>query len=96
MYMRNVNIISLSLPREDIDFLDQMAKVEGSRSSAVRKLLKLKRREEMEEAYRAYYSDTANVEADRKLTEEMNSIASWPDDYPDLRGGHGRKKRTAR
>lgn len=94
--MKTTTIISISLPREDIDFLDQMAKVEGSRSSAVRKLLKLKRREEMEGAYRAYYSDPANVETDRKLTEEMSSIASWPDDYPDLRGGHGRKKRSAR
>ena len=82
--MRKVRTISMSLEPEYVRELDRLAKKAGSRSDALRILLDGARRkreeDEMEEAYKKYYSDPKNVKADRELTKEMLSIAAWPEE----------------
>jgi hypothetical protein len=81
--MRKVRTISVSLEPEYVEILEKLAKEEGSKSAALRKLLWDHRQKEWEDAYREYYSDPKNVAADIALTREMLSIASWPDEDED-------------
>ena len=82
--MRKVRTISVSLEPEYVRELDRLAKKAGSRSDAIRRLIdELKRKredEEMDAAYKEYYSDPKNVRDEMALTEEMNSIAAWPEE----------------
>ncbi len=80
--MKSVRTISVSLEAEHVARLDRMAKKCGSRSEAIRRLLVEHERDcelrRMEQAYREYYADPANVAADESLTREMQAISSWP------------------
>jgi metal-responsive CopG/Arc/MetJ family transcriptional regulator len=96
--MKRTAVISVSLPREDVELLDRLATQSGSRSSAIRGLIarqrKSERDAELEEAYRAYYADPENRRDMQQWTRDMLKIASWPD----YEGGgkRGRKGRPAR
>lgn len=88
--------VSVSLDEKYVQVLDSLAKEAGSRSAAIRRLLdeheRARQEREMEEAYREYFADPANVERERQLTEEMLSIAAWPREWYAKRG----KKRGAK
>ena len=87
--MKTVRTISISLEAEHVASLDRLAKEWGSRSEAIRRLLVEHERgrdmQEMEQAYREYFANPANVAADESLTQELLSASSWP-------GGGGRKE----
>ena len=80
--MRQVETVSVSLEPEYVELLRRVARTAGSKSAAVRQLLdrfaREERIQEMEAAYRDYYSDAANSGRDRDATAELLSIASWP------------------
>ena len=98
--VRNVETVSISLAPRDVVSLEKLARTIGSRSAAVRQLLKEheQRAEEaaIEKAYREYYSDPKAVAADLKLTDEMLQIATWPGDEDEGGKKGGRRKRSAR
>lgn len=94
--MRKVRTISVSLERDYLEILNRLARAEGSKSDAVRRLLKDHQEREWEQAYREYYSDPENVRRDRELTEELLSIASWPEEWDEKPGKRRRKRRTPR
>jgi hypothetical protein len=87
--VRKVQTVCVSLEPIFVRLLDDLAKEKGSKSAVIRDLL-------LDHSYREYYSDPRNVEADRKLTLEMMSIASWPQEpyYDEPR--RRTKKRPAR
>lgn len=94
--MKTVRTISVSLETEHVDRLDRLAKECGSRSEAIRRLLLEHERgrdlQAMEQAYRDYYADPANVAADESLTQEMQSVSSWPGGgRKEGRSGHRRR-----
>lgn len=97
--MRHVETVSVSLEPEYVELLRRVARKEGSKSAAVRHLLdrfaREERLQEMEAAYREYYSDPANVKLDRDLTQGLLSIARWPAD-PGEGGRRGSRKRPAK
>ncbi|HLF94987.1 MAG TPA: hypothetical protein VJB14_16080 [Planctomycetota bacterium] len=95
--MRHVETVSVSLEPEYVELLRRVARKAGSKSAAVRQLLdrfaRDERLQEMEAAYREYYSDPANRERDRGLTEGLLSVASWPAEG--LKGGRrGARRRN--
>ncbi len=94
--MRKVKTISVSLEPEYVELLEQLARREGSKSAAVRLLLKEHEEREMEKAYRDYYADPKNVRDARELTKAMRSIASWPEEWIQEERRHGRDKRASR
>ena len=79
--MRKVKTVSVSLEPEFVNVLDKLARTAGSRSNAVRTLLKELQVKEWEKQYREYYADPRNVREARELTMEMRSIASWPEEW---------------
>lgn len=97
--MKKSEVVSFSLPPQDVAVLDGLAKEAGSRSAAVRLLIERERKarfeRELDEAYREYYSDPQNVKADSELTEEMMVLSSWLG-YKPKGGKRGGKKRSAR
>lgn len=98
--MRKVATICVSLAPKEVEALDAMARQAGSRSAAVRELIQTRRREELRRArveqYRAYYATPGAHEQDRKLTKEMQGLASWPEDGPMRGGKHAGKRRPPR
>ena len=95
--MRRVKTVSVSLEPEYVEVLEKLAKTAGSRSDAIRKLLKDVQWKEWEEQYREYYADPENVRRDRELTLAMLSIASLPEEwYVKPRKRRRRRKRPAR
>lgn len=56
--------VSVSLPGEDVEFLDEYAKARGldSRSAAVQQAVRLLRSGELESAYAAAWSEWVGVE----------------------------------
>ena len=94
--MRQVKTISVSLEPEYVEQLEALGKKVGSKSDAIRLLLREHRDREMEDVYREYYSDPENVRKDRELTEAMLSLASFPEDWyrkEPQRAGKSRPKR---
>ena len=79
--MRKVKTVSVSLEPEYVKILDKLARIAGSRSDAVRTLLKDVQLKEWEKQYREYYADPENVKASIALTREMLSIASFPEEW---------------
>ena len=94
--MRKVKTVSVSLEPEYVELLEKIARREGSKSAAVRRLLKEHEERETEAAYREYYSDPKNVKADLALTRELRSIASWPEEWHEEERRRGRIKRASR
>ncbi len=94
--MKTVRTISVSLETEHVASLDRLAKEWGSRSEAIRRLLIEHERsrdlQQMEQAYREYFADPANVVADESLTRELLSVSSWPGGRrKEGRSGHRRR-----
>lgn len=87
--MRMVQTVCVSLEPIYVRILDDLAKEKGSKSAAIRELL-------LEHSYREYFSDPKNVEENRKLTLEMLSIASWPQEPYYDEPKRTRKKRPSR
>ncbi len=92
--------IAINLYAPHIEVLERLAKRCGSRSAAVQRLLEEETRREayreLDEAYRAYFAQPGAAEAERGLTEQMLSIAAWPEEWlqkEDARGGRKGKKR---
>ena len=85
--------IALNLYDEHIEVLDQLAKRQGSRSGAVQRLLEEAKRteiyRELDEAYQEY-RNAGGEKMDHQLAEEMQSAASWPEEWHE-RGTGGRK-----
>jgi hypothetical protein len=94
--MRTVKTISVSLEAEYVTLLEDLARRTGSKSAAVRLLLKEHEEREMEQAYREYYADPKNVEADLELTKAMRSIAGWPEEWVREERRRGGNKRASR
>jgi metal-responsive CopG/Arc/MetJ family transcriptional regulator len=98
--MKNMAIISVSLPREDVEMLDRLADQTGSRSSAIRELIagrrKAERDRQLDEAYRAYYADPVVRRENAGLTRDMLRLLSWPNDESRRGGKGGTKERSAR
>ncbi len=100
--MSKGHTIALSLYDEHIEVLDQLAKRQGSRSGAVQRLLEEARRDEiyreLDEAYQEYLKAGGEDEdTERKLSEEMLSVASWPKEWVEGEpSGKGRRKRPHR
>lgn len=76
--------ICVSLDARSLELLNDLAKTAGSRSAALRHLLgeheRQRKLQELEAAYLAYFADPLAAETEGALTDEMLSIASWPDD----------------
>ena len=87
-------VISISLDRDYADLLERLARRSGSKSQAIRRLLDRYAEEEvqreMEETYKAYYSDPENVRLHRELTEEMLRLTVLPPEYYKKGRRHGR------
>ena len=95
--MRKVKTVSVSLEPEYVKVLDKLARASGSRSDAVRKLLKDVQWKEWEQQYREYWADPRNVREARELTMAMRSIASWPEEwYAEPKKKRRGRKRPAR
>jgi len=94
--MRKVKTVCISLEPEHVELLEKLARQAGSKSAAVRRLLKEHEERGLEEAYREYYSDPKNVRDALELTEAMRSIASWPEEWIGEERRHGRDKRASR
>lgn len=94
--MRTVKTISVSLETEYVELLEDLARRAGSKSAAVRLLLKEHREREMDQAYREYYAGPKNVAADLELMKAMRSIASWPGEWVREEQERGRNQRASR
>lgn len=98
--MKNHAVISVSLPKADVEVLDRLASKAGSRSAAVRDLIsrerKAQRDTELEEAYRAYYADPVNRRDKESWTRDMLRMSSWLNEGSQGGGKGGKKGRTAR
>lgn len=97
--MRKVKTISVSLEPGYVAQLEALAKEKGSKSDALRFLLKEHQEREWDRQYREYYADPKNVKADLEYTMALQSIASWPEEpyYDDQHPPPGlRKKRKTR
>jgi hypothetical protein len=79
--MGKVTTVSISLGPQEVEELSHLARTTGSRSAAIRHLLRQHERlgsmEEIESAYREYFEDPQVVEENRKLTEQLLSASSW-------------------
>lgn len=99
MPMRKVKTISVSLEPGYVAQLEALAKEKGSKSDALRFLLKEHQEREWDRQYREYYADPKNVKADHEFTLAFQSLASGPEepyDDPKLPLSGRRKKRPAR
>ena len=76
--MRKVRTISVSLEPEFVALLEALAKEKGSKSDALRFLLKEHQEREYDRQYREYYADPKNVKADLEFTRAFQAVASWP------------------
>ena len=86
--------IALNLYDHHLEVLDRLAKKHGSRSAAAQRLLEEESRrqvyEELGQAYEEYLKTPGAMEAERKLTEEMLDVASWPAEWKKGRRGGGK------
>lgn len=94
--MRTVKTISVSLETEYVELLEDLARRAGSKSAAVRLLLREHREREMDRMYREYYAAPKNAAEDLELTKAMLSIASWPEEWVREEQERGRNKRASR
>lgn len=80
--MRTARTISVSLEAFFLGRLDRISRRVGSRSEAIRHLLRAdaerEAREEMERSYRGYFARPGAARRERKVTVEMLSLAAWP------------------
>ncbi len=92
--------IAVNLYAPHIEVLERLARRFGSRSAAVQRLLEEETRREayreLDQAYRAYFAQPGAAEAERGLTEQMLSIAAWPEEWLQKEGARGGRKRTKR
>ena len=97
--MNKSEIVSVSLASDDVVVLDRMARKAGSRSAAVRQLIAIERKtqleREIEEAYREFYSDPNRIRENAELTEDMKLLSSWLGYRPN-RGKRGANQRSSR
>ena len=97
--MRKVKTISVSLEPDYVAQLEALAKEKGSKSDALRFLLKEHQEREWDRQYREYYADPKNVKADHEFTLAFQSLAGGPEepyDDPRLSRSASRKKRKTR
>ena len=78
--MRKVKTISVSLEPGYVRQLEALAKVKGSKSDALRFLLKEHQEREWDRVYQEYYADPKNVKADHEFTLAFQSLASGPEE----------------
>ena len=94
--MRQVKTISVSLEPEYVRQLEALAKKAGSKSDAVRLLLRQERDRELDEIYREAYSDPEFVKESLELGRAMLSVASFPEDWYVSGKRPSRRKRPSR
>lgn len=95
--MKKMTPVCIALSADDMKLLGRLAARAGSRSAAVRQLIERERQEdrrgEIEEQYRAYYSDPKVQKQKQEWTRDMMAASSW---FWKGGGERGRKRSASR
>lgn len=94
---KTVKTLSVTLEPKLVEKLEKLEKLFGTKSGAVRELLRmheqLEVQKEWERAYDDYFADPAAAKRDREVTDELLDLASWPENEPERKTEHAAKRK---